>query len=552
MRKMFQGVLCCMLAVIFAFGLTGCGLFGSGGDENDPDAVYTIQYTDDAGTHTIEVKNGDLYTLEAVPYREGYTFLGLFDAETGGTQYVSASGASVSAFSDRKNLTLYPQFKANEYTLILDYGDAAVTGERQMTVTYGQSLPELPKNLTLEHSEFAGWYTQEDCRGTQVADAYGLIPLVSEVNSANFDLSSGRIVLYAGFELEKHRVTFHFGGNYPSEELDVPYGTPISQVVPETRNEQGFAVLTWSRTQDGSQIFNGSVTDEMVLYAVDWAPVIELDANGGEEIAPIVARAGASVTLPTPVRENYRFLGWRTANGSAANITQMPASGTALTAAWQAMLVFDENGGSEVNDISENSGAAITLPVPERSGYVFAGWYTPDRTFYNATVMPSASVKLKAGWYAAKSTVITLIENDTNKKVLATENSLSAGKRLKLDLSELMPNIPNEGINISYTIHFAWGHTKQKNSAKGIIALYDGSEFNSSNELKRKELSHDNTLTAYPRDSMSGMSTIHNNVLYIYYAGKGSATNIFGQYTEVAFFDVYVELVYPITTYLYL
>ena len=174
--------------------------------------VYTIQYTDDAGTHTIEVKDGDLYSLEAIPQREGYTFLWLFAAETGGTQYVTANGSALSAFTDEQNLVLYPQFCANEYTLVLDYGGAPATGERHMTVTYGQSLPELPKNLTLEHSEFAGWYTQQDCWGMQVADAYGPIPVVSVVNSDNFDLSGQYLYLYAGFAPEMFAVTFHFGG----------------------------------------------------------------------------------------------------------------------------------------------------------------------------------------------------------------------------------------------------------------------------------------------------------------------------------------------------
>ena len=62
--------------------------------------------------------------------------MGLYDAEVGGTQYVSASGASLSPFNDGKNMVLFPQFKAKDYTVILDYQGAPVTGSRQLTASY--------------------------------------------------------------------------------------------------------------------------------------------------------------------------------------------------------------------------------------------------------------------------------------------------------------------------------------------------------------------------------------------------------------------------------
>lgn len=68
------------------------------------------------------------YTMPSIPQRTGYTFEGLFDAEVGGTQYVSANGSSVSVFSDKKNMVLFPHFKAKTYSIILDYQEAEVTG----------------------------------------------------------------------------------------------------------------------------------------------------------------------------------------------------------------------------------------------------------------------------------------------------------------------------------------------------------------------------------------------------------------------------------------
>ena len=394
--------------------LSSCGLFCSvGNDDGGQSALkeYTIQYTDDIGTHTITVIDGATYSLEVLPERTGYNFLGLFDAEVGGTQYVNAKGTSLAPFTDKKNLVLFPQYKAKEYTLVLDYQGAAVMGERSYTVKYDGKLPELPKNLVLEHSEFMGWFTEENCGGIQVADAYGLIPDKSTVDEKIFDIGNEGeyLYLYAGFGVEKFTVMFNFGSGIPAEEIEVEYNTPISEVVPSTRNEDGFAVLSWSKTQSGSQIFTGNVTDGLVLYAIDWAPVIEFNTNGGKKVTPIVAKAGSTLSLPQAERENYKFLYWEDMNGKQTDITKMPAESMLLKAVWQAMLVFDENGGTAVKDISEPVGTTIELPVPEKDGFIFASWYTEDEKKYESTSMPMESVVLKAGWYKVKTEKVVVI-----------------------------------------------------------------------------------------------------------------------------------------------
>ena len=548
-----------LMAVIMSCSIafTGCGLFGN--DNNDDTTQtepveYTIQYTDDAGTHSIKVKDGDPFALEVVPTRTGYDFMGLYDSEVGGTQYVSASGSSLAPFTDKKNMVLFPQWKAKEYTIVFRYDEnAEFSGDRSISVHYGERLQVLTSNPSLENSVFKGWYTEENCGGTQIADRTGvIIPDKAIVNEKNFDLSDpdGFIYLYAGFEMEKYTVTFHFGNGMQPETVEVEYGTPISEVVPKTRNEDGFAVLSWSERENGGQVFNGDITYDMVLYAMEWAPVIELNVNGGDSVPSIVARAGTSVTLPTPTRTNYKFLYWQNADGEQAQIATMPAESTSLTAVWQAMLVFDENGGTTVNDISQEVGTAVTLPTPEKEGFIFAGWYTADKTKYSATSMPAASVALKAGWYVAKETVITLIENDTNKKVDTYTNTLSASRRIKADLSELMPDFPSDGITISYTLNFKWGATKINHAANGCVALYDGSDFNTSNELDRINLSHGTDYDTYIKKSISGISKIKNNSLYVYYCGK--ADDYWTQNQYVAFFDMYINLKYPDTSNLYL
>lgn len=552
MKKRFSAILCTFLAMVISCALLFSGCFGKNSDDDKPEddtpKEYTIQYTDGVGTHQITVTAGMPYSIETIPEKIGYTFTGLYDAETGGTQYVSASGASLSPFTDGKNMVLFPQFKANEYTVILDYQGATVTGSRQLTVAYGSSLPELPKNLTLEHKEFTGWFTKANGEGVQVADEYGLVPLVSVINETNFDLNGKNINLYAGFVTEKFTVTCCFEAGIETEDVQVEYDTPVSKIVPKTR-VNGNAPLTWSKTQ-GGEVFNGKITGDTVLYAVEYAPVIEFDSNGGEEVTPLVARAGSDITLPVPVNAIGKFVHWEDMQGRKYTSTTMPQSSISLKAVWQAKIAFDENGGTNVSDISESAGATITLPVPEKEGYVFAGWYTVDKELYNSSTMPATGIVLKAGWYKAKNVTITVVENNLDYKLTVDNKSLSANNRKKIDLVGYLPNIPAEGVRIIYEITFRWGCVYKNRSATGTIALYEGSELNSNYQLVSKGLSHGDDRESYDRGSLSGVSVIKNNTLYLYYAGSGSGS--WGSTSNVAYYDVSFNLTYPETVNLYL
>ncbi len=75
----------------------------------------------------------------------------------------------------------------------------------------------------------------------------------------------------------------------------------------------------------------------------------------------------------------------------------------------RATLVFHENGGSEVQDITKPESAYLgILPIPERTGYSFDGWYTDDGTFqnlYQEKHMPQGGDEVYAKWAANRNTV---------------------------------------------------------------------------------------------------------------------------------------------------
>lgn len=558
-RKIALSTVVLLCVVLTAF-VSGCSLFGNCGGEPD-DGIYTIQYFDGTETRIIEVQSGQHYFIDILPEKEGYDFMGLYDAETGGTQYISADGNSVAPFTDGKDITLFPQFRAKEYTVILDYGGAAVTGSRQFTVSYGSSLPELPNDLTLEHSEFSGWYTSPDNGGVQVADEYGLIPVVSVVNVDNFDLSSGFIYLYAGFEAEKLTVVFDYcDRSITSDTMQIAYGTDIADVVPDGRNANGYAVLTWTAVADSDIPFTGQITESITLYAIEWAPVIELDVNGGKTVPHIVAVSGTSVSLPTPERENYRFIGWFDESGKEAEISVMPETSISYTAKWQAMLVFDENGGTEVDDISVAADMPVSLPVPERSGYIFAGWYDDKEERYTDTIMPETSIELKAGWYKAKKKDIVLRSDDDetfsysfSMNIFVTETNTSKGPNkgdwIIADLSEY---IPSDGADVSLTLHYKIYAGPADVTFSGGYYFYDASVISDANYVGKvtHDVVTDETWHSYER---SCDLTLRSNTLYIcYYALSGPEEPDGYSNSMITFGSIWMEMSYPDTSELFL
>lgn len=530
---------------------------------NNQDAVYTLQYTDDAGTHTLSVKHGDLYSLKSVPVKNGYEFVGLYDSETGGTQYVNAQGSALAPFTDDKNMVLFPRWAANEYTFVLDYQGAAVTGDRQMSVSYGSKLTNLPVNLTMANKTFVGWFTQPDKQGVQIADQYGVIPGKDLVTERNFDLSDpdGYVYLYAGFQGEMYDVTFYFGAGIEPETVKVEYGTDISSVRTETRVD-GKAVYKWSLKEndvDQSNIFNGKVTSGMMLYAAEFAPVIDFEGVEGGKINSIIAPAGTSIVLPVPVRENYVFTGWYTTEGEKAEYKLMPEDSVKLIAKWNPMIIFDERGGTEVSDIAQAQGTKIELPVPEKEGYVFAGWFTENDDVYINTEMPDKSIKLKAMWYKVKTAKIVVRTGDNEKYVEFDE--LTSGElpfikgpeanfREVIDLSGYI----NASTGIKATLHFDIGIGAKEENATVWDAgfyLYDGFEVSDANYLDSVVIK-DFTSRSYVSYSEAVDLPMDGNTLYICYYVKMKSRYYTGRVKYRMYFrDIWLDIEYPDTSKLY-
>ena len=255
----------CILAVM----LSGCSLFGSDDDLQSETVTYTIMYYDGDEVQTISVKPGDVYSIATpLPSKMGYEFMGLYDAEVGGTQYVSSTGISVSPFNNNKNITLYPQFRAKEYIITLDYGEAAVSDGQTLMVEYGKTFPTLPGNPEITNKYymlFQGWYTEEDCKGTQISGTNGVSSVMFDEDMASLADSNRNITLYAGFKIQTYTVTFYTADRATIlKTAEVEHGETIASVKPK-KTSDGRSILSWENAY-GVDYTNSVVIGDIALY----------------------------------------------------------------------------------------------------------------------------------------------------------------------------------------------------------------------------------------------------------------------------------------------
>lgn len=137
------------------------------------------------------------------------------------------------------------------------------------------------------------------------------------------------------------------------------------------------------------------------------AKTVEFEANGGDCCAPLLAKAGEAIELPTPSREFFDFDGWYTDTDLTQKFdkTTMPnVTTTKLYAKWKvaenAVAVnYVTNNGQSIDFSVGRAGDVLILPYLTREGFHFAGWY--DKAFkqkQKLTAFPSENVTLYAKW----------------------------------------------------------------------------------------------------------------------------------------------------------
>jgi len=197
--------------------------------------------------------------------------------------------------------------------------------------------------------------------------------------------------------------------------LDTAGGDPIRPIQYTVESEAfqlptpvrtGYIFLGWTgegitEAQEIIEIPQGSTGDR--TYTANWQVIeytitlLEMDGAGTSEA--LVYTVEQPVTLPTPTREGYAFLGWTVNSDMALQLTVVLPQGSignrTYTANWELTgytITMDLNGGSgETTLLYTVEDEEFALPTPTRNGYEFVGWTGEGIT------TPQTSVKIPKG-----------------------------------------------------------------------------------------------------------------------------------------------------------
>ena len=201
-----------------------------------------------------------------------------------------------------------------------------------------------------------------------------------------------------------YTVTMDTAGGDPIRPIQYTVESEAFQLPTPVRT--GYIFLGWTgegitEPQEIIEIPQGSTGDR--TYTANWQVIeytitlLEMDGAGTSEA--LVYTVEQPVTLPTPTREGYAFLGWTVNSDMAPQLTVVLPQGSignkTYTANWELTgytVTMNLNGGSgETTLLYTVEDEEFALPTPTRNGYEFVGWTGEGIT------TPQTSVKIPKG-----------------------------------------------------------------------------------------------------------------------------------------------------------
>jgi len=413
-------------------------------------AVTTVTFNatgGSGGTTSIPVTFGSPMPTVTLPTRSGYEFAGYFDAQNGGTQYYTATGASARNWDQSVLNVLYAQWTPRSGTVTLN-ANGGLGGTTSIPVTFGQPINNVEPPTRTGYA-FGGYW---DAAGSKQYYSSAGFALVTAWDVANVNET-----LFAKWTPQTYTVFFDINGGAgapdPVETVATfGLGLPAVAIPVHTDSDLAFTGYYSARvggtqyyTATGASARNWDIAQDRTLHA-QWGTVVATDVvtlnnNGGENGTSSVAAIDgeAMPAAQMPHRDGYTFDGYWDATfateyyDSVGNSVhdwsvgelsgQVPAN--TLFAKWtpnQYVLTLDGNGGPDGWVDATFDATLPSVPVPTRAGYDFLGyfdtdasdggtqWYLADGTSA-ATLTQAFDTTLYARW-TAQSYTVTLDDGD--------------------------------------------------------------------------------------------------------------------------------------------
>lgn len=339
--------------------------------------TYTVTFDTagglDIATKTMTATYGKSLANMPVPRREGYVFLGWYDAMVGGKCYGNSDGNGTDVYDKDENITLYAQWmEAPDCTVRFETDGGTMTDPAEVGHKINTPIAK-PSDPTKAGYTFTGWYT--DRTYTQLW---------------NFDdWVTGEMMLYAGWKVNRYTITFDTAGGSRIASITQDCNTAITAPANPTR--EGYTFIGWDKA------IPATMPAENVTITAQWKInqyTIIFDTAGGSRIAFISQNYGSVIIAPAnPTREGYTFMGW-----DKTIPATMPAENITIKARWRDIgkptgeIIIGTNKWSTFrNELTSGlffkDTQEVTINAADNSGIVFVSYLVTDHD------LPEAELK---------------------------------------------------------------------------------------------------------------------------------------------------------------
>ena len=305
--------------------------------------------------------------------REGYTFGGWYSNASCTSDEVTE--IPVTATGEQ---TFYAKWNANSYSITLNTNGGTINSGNVTTYTYGNSVM-LPADISQIGYTFGGWYTSSSFTGSSVQS----VP----------STATGNKTYYAKWTVNKYTVTFVTNNGTINDGNVTQYTYGEGATLPTNVTKTGHTFAGWytndSYAGERMTSISTTTTGDKTFYA-KWnvnSYNVTLNTDGGIINSGNIASYtyGVGAILPTDVTMiGSTFVGWYD-NSSCSGSPVLSIASNAIDdkefwAKWDTInytITYNANEGVFATTPAESYkyGDEVTLPVPTREGYTFAGWY---------------------------------------------------------------------------------------------------------------------------------------------------------------------------------
>ena len=311
------------LTIVFlAFCALALALFGVSCKEKEKteEQQYLVTVYGSSGEElkTYSFSSANDNVIDLLPRKTGHYFTG-WHTQDSTENLFGRDGAQSGAPLSAQQVKLYPAFSPITYEFLLETEEAYGQFNSGNSMTYLWKYTEdselvLPIPEALQETWlFDGYY--EKTGEQRYTNAEGKLT-VDLFNQTGVDKNGKkRVTLCAKHTRRTVTVTFDYAGKFKNKEYVAYYGEEFSTlqtVINEHKKVDGSMEVTAFTLADGSENFPEILTEDLTLKAV-WKRFREIKfiyTSTDSRTQKIYENEQGKFTLPIPERAGYRFIGW--------------------------------------------------------------------------------------------------------------------------------------------------------------------------------------------------------------------------------------------------